>query len=260
MIEILKITILGIIQGLTEFLPVSSSGHLVFFQNILDINNQGVLTEIVLHLGTLLAILIYFRQDIIKIISGIIHKEKEEINLAGFIILATIPAVFIGLSFEDKIEGLFTIETISVTFFITTLFLFATKFLKENKMMRMVWWIALLIGFAQAFAILPGISRSGATIAMAMFIGIQRNEAARFSFLLAIPVLFGAGLLKIIDISSLPQSEIIPLLFGFTASAISGYLVIQWLLSLISNKKFWIFSIYTGIMSILSFIIGQYNG
>jgi undecaprenyl-diphosphatase len=245
--------ILGIVQGLTEFLPVSSSGHLVLAQHILGVDESGVLLEVILHMGTLAAILVYFYDDLKQLLLEFIKGEKDAKNSVLFLIIATLPAVSAGLVLQDTIESTFTIAIVKWMFMITGLVVGGPYFFKTRPNREMVLMIAFCIGLAQTFAFLPGISRSGITISVALIMGIQHQKAAKFAFFMAIPVLFGAGLLQAISIE--PQSNILstPLIVGFISSAVTGYLVISWLLDVISRGKFYLFSLYCFVVSFLAF-------
>ena len=245
--------ILGIVQGLTEFLPVSSSGHLVLAQHILGVDEAGVLLEVILHMGTLAAILVYFYDDLKRLLLEFKKGEKDAKNSVIFLIIATLPAVCAGLVLQDTIESTFTIAIVKWMFMITGLVVGGTYFFKNQPKREMVLMIAFCIGLAQTFALLPGISRSGITISVALIMGIQHQKAAKFAFFMAIPVLLGAGLLQAISIE--PQSNILstPLIVGFISSAVTGYLVISWLLDVISRGKFYLFSLYCFVVSILTF-------
>ena len=247
--------ILGIVQGLTEFLPVSSSGHLVLAQHILGINEAGVLLEVILHMGTLAAILLYFCNDLKQLVVDFFNGEQDAQNYVIYLAIATIPAVCAGLIFKDIIESTFTLSIVKWMFMITGIIVGSTYFSKNRPQREMVLIIAFCIGIAQSFALLPGISRSGITISLALIIGIQHKEAAKFAFFMAIPVLFGAGLLQVISIEH--QVNILrgPLMVGFISSAITGYLVISWLLDVISRGKFYWFSLYSFAVSLLAFIL-----
>ena len=191
--DILKVIILGIVQGLTEFLPVSSSGHLVLAAELLNFHEEGVAFEVFVHLGTLLSVLIVFRNDVFKMIkapfqflsSRFEYKETKQYLLWDlYIIVGTIPAAIIGLSFKSKIEAAFSnILLVIVMLAITGTILLISRFMpKKNQEMTLLK--SLLIGVSQAFAILPGISRSGSTIVTGIFLGIDKEKAARFSFLM----------------------------------------------------------------------------
>jgi len=178
---------------------------------------------------------------------------KNKIVFVLFLIIATLPAVCAGLILQDTIESTFTIAIVKWMFMITGLVVGGTYFFKNRPNREMVLMIAFCIGLAQTFALLPGISRSGITISVALIMGIQHQKAAKFAFFMAIPVLFGAGLLQAISIE--PQSNILytPLIVGFISSAVTGYLVISWLLDVISRGKFYLFSLYCFVVSFLAF-------
>jgi len=245
--------ILGIVQGLTEFLPVSSSGHLVLAQHILGVDEAGVLLEVILHMGTLAAILVYFYDDLKQLRLEFIKGEKDAKNSVLFLIIATLPAVCAGLVLQDTIESTFTIAIVKWMFMITGLVVGGAYFFKNRPNREMVLMIAFCIGLAQTFALLPGISRSGITISVALIMGIQHQKAAKFAFFMAIPVLFGAGLLQAISIEPQINISSTPLIVGFISSAVTGYLVISWLLDVISRGKFYLFSLYCFVVSFLAF-------
>ena len=245
--------ILGIVQGLTEFLPVSSSGHLVLAQHILGVDEAGVLLEVILHMGTLAAILVYFFDDLKQLLFEFIKGEKDAKNSVLLLIIATLPAVCAGLVFQDTIESTFTIAIVKWMFIITGLVVGGTYFFKNQSKREMVLMIAFCIGLAQTFALLPGISRSGITISVALIMGIQHQKAAKFAFFMAIPVLLGAGLLQVVSFEPQINFSSTPLIVGFISSAVTGYLVISWLLDVISRGKFYLFSLYCFVVSILAF-------
>ena len=192
--------ILGIIQGLTEFLPISSSGHLEIASFILKTEqSQNLVFTVLVHIATAISIIYVFRDDIFKIIKGVFNFKSKEIDTVLKIIVSSIPVGIIGILFEDRVESFFTGNIILVgsMLLITSLLLFFTYFSKEEG--RSVSFVdALIIGFAQAFAILPGISRSGATISAAIFLKINKQEATKFSFLMVLVPIFGILILKII--------------------------------------------------------------
>ncbi len=245
--------ILGIVQGLTEFLPVSSSGHLVLVQQLLGVNEPGVLLEVILHMGTLAAILFYFYDDLKHLVVDFFKGNKNAKNYILFLVIATIPVVCAGLVLKDTIESTFTVSIVKWMLMITGLVVGSTYFFKNRPKREMVLMIAFSIGLAQTFALLPGISRSGVTISIALILGIQHSQAAKFAFYMAIPVLFGAGVLQIISIEPQINFSITPLIVGFISSIITGYLVISWLLDVISRGKFYMFSLYCFIVSFLAF-------
>jgi undecaprenyl-diphosphatase len=195
---------LGIVQGLTEFLPVSSSGHLVFFQSLFGLEEPLIFFDVMLHLGTLLAVVIYFRKDICEIVQGLgavlkkRHKNPPQVKLFLLIVLASIPTGLMGILFKDWFESFFSKpKWVGGMLLITGSVLWLTRWAKkEGKPLgRMRWFDAILIGIAQGIAIIPGISRSGATISVGLFCGLDRELSGKFSFLLSIPAILGATLL-----------------------------------------------------------------
>lgn len=252
---IFEAALLGIIQGLTEFLPISSSGHLVIGQKLLGISVSGNAFEVVVHLGTLVSVLIVFWHDIWKLIISLKSQTTQKYILA--ILMGTIPAVIIGLLFKDVITEAFeNIRVVSITLLITGIILLTTKFIK-TKLKDISVSSGLLIGFAQALAIVPGISRSGVTISTGMYLGIAPEKAAKFSFLLAIPAIVGAGLLTGLDMlesteSLLPWSVLI---VGFFSSLIIGWISLKWLLQLIKSGKFHWFGVYCILVGLLTWIL-----
>jgi len=248
--EIIKVIILGIIQGITEFLPVSSSGHLVLFQHLLDV--EGALTlDVFLHFGTLLAVVIVYLDDI----KGIITFRDEYRKLTIYIILGSVPAGVIGILFEDLFERLFsTVTVVGFMLLLTGLLLWLSDRVgkEERDLKEMNLSDAVVIGFAQAFAIIPGISRSGSTIVGGLFKGLNRKLAAKYSFLLSIPVIAGATLLKVKDIvSGGLDADLLQLAVGTCSSLISGYFAIKLLLKLIDQEKLSLFAYYRWGLGIL---------
>ena len=240
---LLEAIILGIIQGLTEFLPISSSGHLVLGQYVLDVKLKGNSFEIVTHLGTLVSVLCIFWKEILSLILDITDKNNRKYIF--YLILGTIPAVIIGFGAKSYISELFeSVQLVSIALMVTGLILFFSKKVKNNSL-PIDAKKALLIGITQAIAIIPGISRSGITICTALALGMSGKNAAKFSFLLAIPAISGAGLLLALD----PQLDItfIPLtslIMAFMSSFIVGYICLKWLLSLLESGKFYFFGYY----------------
>lgn len=270
MSETLKAVILGIVQGLSEFLPISSSGHLVLFSEILDFNGSGLAFEVFVHFGTLLAVLVVFRKDIIQMLrylpgvfgllkNGMVMRSKEDEYRAMslYVIIGTIPVVLIGLSLKDAVAQLFDSPVlVLISLFITGIVMWSSRYPIENRHF-MGTTQAILIGFAQAFAIIPGISRSGSTIVTALWLGVNRETAARFSFLLSIPVILGATILQFKDLLDSPPSsdEINNLVIGTVAAAISGYFAIIWLLELIRKQKLEWFGVYCAAVSIIGLVV-----
>ncbi len=247
--------ILGIVQGLTEFLPISSSGHLVLGQQLLHINAPGNLLEVVLHVGSLFSILVVFYKDIFSLLKSL-NDPKTRLYI-GAILVGTIPAVIVGLGFKDQIEHIFdSVTFVSINLCITGLLLWLTRYMQREEN-TITMKSGLMIGIAQACAILPGISRSGSTIALAMYLKISQEEAAKFSFLLAIPALVGAGLLTALDGVNDPiaRAEIFPLMTGFMSSFIIGWISLKWLLRVLQRGHFHWFGIYCFIIGIITLIV-----
>ena len=253
--EIIKVIILGIVQGFTEFLPISSSGHLVLAAEILNYTEEGIAFEVFVHFGTLLSVLIVFRNEIIKMISAPyrvwVRKEndseiKEFLNWDFYVIIGTLPAAIIGLLFKDEIESLFSsIFLVLIMLTITGSVMFVSQFIK-NRNIKLNINRSLLIGIAQACAILPGISRSGSTIVTGMALGIDREKAAKFSFILSIPAILGATVLKVNDLmaSQTTNIELMNLIIGTVISCISGYIAILWLLDFVKKGRLQWFGYY----------------
>ena len=252
--DLIDSILLGIVQGFTEFLPISSSGHLVLCQHFLGMENSGILLEVVLHLGTLLSIILFYRKDIFHLLQGIFRGDPNSLQYIFMVVVATIPAVVAGLLFRTQIESLFLPKFVAYMMLITGCVLISTKYASESTK-TITLNIAILIGCVQVFAMLPGISRSGMTISLALFLGIHRWDAAKFSFYLAIPVLLGAGILQLGDVGEVPIYAW-PLFLGFLSSFISGYVVIKWLIKIISNQNFWKFSFYCIGVGLLFILVG----
>jgi undecaprenyl-diphosphatase len=245
--------ILGSIQGVTEFLPISSSGHLVIIQSILGVNLPGNDFEILVHLGTLGSILYVFQSDILEILRSL--KKKSTRLFIVLIILGTLPAIFIGLNFKDQIALLFeNITNVSVALIFTGIVLILTFFL-ERKDLENNFSKAFLIGVFQSIAIIPGISRSGMTISIAMLLGLSPKKAAKFSFMLAIPAISGAGILTALDTSNgflLPYQV---LFGGFISSFLVGILSLNILLKLLKAGKFHFFGVYCILIGLLTLVL-----
>ncbi len=252
--SVIEAIILGIVQGVTEFLPISSSGHLVVAQHLIGIQPPGVLVEVVLHLGTLGAVIIYYRQDIVKLITGIFKGAESAWKLFIQLSAATLPAAIIGVFANNLITDSYSIQLVPWTFFTTAVIIASTYLFREKDAGKFTLVAAIIIGCAQVFALLPGISRSGITLATAIFLGLNRTSAARFVFLMAIPVLLGAGVLQYFQFSQSDQSlALFPLSVGFISALLSGLLVMRWLIAVISKGRFYLFSLYCLGISILAF-------
>jgi len=254
--------VLGIVQGLTEFLPISSSGHLAIAEGLLGLPPGDLTYEVILHLATLVAVCLVFRRRLWKMVRAVfrarirIHKgrlriDDENLRLFLLILLATIPAAVIGYLLEDIVEQVFaSIQAAALGLLVTGAVLFGTKFPKPQDR-PLNWRRATAIGLAQAVAILPGISRSGATIGVGIYSGLRKDRAAEFSFLLSIPVILGAGLLKLKNLPPSGRSDILlPLAAGGLAALICGLLAIKWLLALIKKRRLDYFAYYCWLLGI----------
>ena len=245
---------LGILQALGEFLPISSSAHLALFPFFSGGVYQGLTYDVALHLATLIAVCAYFWKDLLKLtINGLSRPKSEEGRQFWYIGLATIPAALAGYFLQDAAENVFRSPLmIAVMLMLFALFLFlADKYNAKLKSYKTVFPLAamMLIGCAQALAIMPGVSRSGATITAALLLGFSRAAGARISFLLSIPIIAGAAVLKLKDIS---LSEIdAPFMAGFFAAMIGGWLVIKFLMKYIQSHSFDVFVYYRWILGIV---------
>ena len=249
----LQALILGIIQGFTEFLPISSSGHLVLGQAILGIEQPGNEFEILVHLGTLASVLVVFLDDIKSLLLSLTSKKTQSFII--FVLVGSIPTVGIGLGFKDILEALFdNIASVSGALIFTGLILYCSSFVKQGDKEHSIV-TSILIGCAQAVAIIPGVSRSGMTICAALFLGLSPKEAARFSFLLAIPAISGAGFLTVLDVSGgfqLPLSvSIVALVSSFSVGVVS----LKWLLGCLEQGKFHYFGIYCLAVGLITLVI-----
>ncbi len=250
--DIWNALILGIIQGLTEFLPVSSSGHLELGRAILGTSwspSSNMMFTVTVHGATALATVVTFQKDIRQIFHGVLRGEIEESRFAKAMALSMIPAAIVGLFFNDVIEMLFdgNVFMVAVMLIITGLLLFlADRAKKTHK--KVTYADALVVGLSQAIAILPGISRSGATISTSVLLGIDREQAARFSFLMVVPLIFGKMAMDILNLFSLPQTgqdqHLIPLLVGFVAAFITGLWACKLMITLVKRARLSGFAIY----------------
>jgi undecaprenyl-diphosphatase len=265
--DIIQAIVLGIVQGLTEFIPVSSSGHLVIVPWLLGWGHQSLLFDTILHWGTLLSIVAVFWRDLwaifVATLASMVRGSLVDPNarLGWFIVVGSIPAAVMGLLFKDFFEALFNSPlTVGLCMLCTAAILAGSEQLAKrgiacDDLTTMHWRQAILIGLAQAIALAPGISRSGSTMATGLATGIRRDEAARFSFLLGAPVFFGAALLQLIDTLEVAPGDVtaqLPaLLVGMAVSTVVGYLVIRWLLAYLRGHSLYIFAIYCLVMGLL---------
>jgi len=264
--------ILGIIQGLTEFLPISSSGHLVIFQHLIELRNPGLLLDISLHVGTLLAVLIFFRGEITAMITESIgfarrvFREKKPIGeiqqaphaaLTFWILVGTIPTALLGAIFNLFFQKMFA-STFLVGFMlmVTGAILGASRLIPDYSTKRrgVDFISAIAVGLAQGAAIIPGISRSGATIVCGLFCGLNRDMAGRFSFLLAIPAIIGASVLKL-DMVEMAEIGFIPLLAGILVSFSVGLIALKITMGMLRKGKLYYFSPYCFLAGIVALFI-----
>ena len=240
--DMLEIIILGIIQGITEFLPISSSGHLVIAQNILGIKSPGNTLEVLFHFGTLMSVVYVFIEDIKQIF--LTMNEKNNQLFIFYIIVATLPAIFAGLLLKDYFLRIFdNVHLVGLALCSTGFLLILSKRFKNNQK-EIAFSSSILVGIAQAIAIIPGISRSGSTISMCMYLGIPPKEAARFSFLLSIPVILGASILGFLEIESNNTINNLTLAVAITTSFITGVLALKILLKILEAGIFHLFGFY----------------
>ncbi len=270
--------LLGLLQGLAEFLPVSSSGHLVLGKSLLGLKDAGMFFDIMLHAGTLLSIFVIFREKIWNIIKGCALRDKAQLKEAGYIVLASIPTAIIGLGFKDQIESLFeNPRFVCGALLFTGTLLFASKWAKtganhpEEPGKAMNWWRALITGTVQGIACIPGISRSGSTISAMLFMGTNRKYAGEFSFLMSIPAVGGAALLDLVKwikcqtFNPVEKPEMIvkcatsgsftpELLVGMAVAFVAGIFALKWLMNFVQKGKFHYFAYYLWAAGILGLV------
>jgi undecaprenyl-diphosphatase len=265
--DIIQAIIIGLVQGLTEFLPVSSSAHLIFAQQALGVADVGLAFDVLLHVGTLVAVIVYFFNDIVNMIKGFLLslvdlkngnfmgelKKDPYKKLAWLTILATIPIGIVGVLFNDIVESMFMGLTVpAFLLLITGCLLYVSQRMNTGRIdvRNITLKEALIMGCGQALAILPGLSRSGTTIAAGLFAGLDKEFAAKFSFILSIPAILGAAVFQIKDLSG-GSVEIGACIAGFIVAAISGYLAISFLLKIVREKSLDIFAYYCWIVGII---------
>lgn len=265
MIEYLKMIFLAVVQGLTEFLPISSSGHLVLAQHFVSFDTMsGLGVELLLHAGTLVAVLYYYRAMIAELIRGFLRKEMPALVFVFAATLSMIPAVVIGLIFEEELDAAAESPIFVCSgLIITGCLLLATRLWAHTRERVVSPLRGLAMGVAQAIAMLPGISRSGSTIAVARFLGVRPDLAAAFSFLMVVPVIIGGNLLHIVKMFKDPAESAFAGLtpglavVGFVVAAIVGYASVAWMVRLLNRRHFWRFGFYClalGIAGLIHFI------
>ena len=252
---------LGLVQGLTEFLPVSSSGHLVLAGRVLHLTMSGVAFEIWLHVATLTAVVAALWRDIAGILRGILPGARPEAarrawTLTGAIVLGTLPAVAVGLLAKDAIEAAFTsVRMVGIDLLLTAVILSLSR-LRRPGDAPLTLRRGFLIGVAQAVAILPGVSRSGSTLAAGSLLGLRGAEAARFSFLLSLPAILGAAVLDAKEVNALGQGEPLVLAVGFVTAAVSGYFAIRVMWRVMERGRLALFAPYCAILGIAAILLG----
>jgi len=239
--------LLGVVQGGTEFLPVSSSGHLVIGQSLLGIELPGVFFEVAVHVATLVSILLVYRSRIARLVGGVASGRREAWSYVGLLALATLPAVLAGIFLRGPIEGLFEAPSVvGIALLVTGSLLWSTRwFLDREEWKPVVVGTALAMGIAQSLAIVPGISRSGTTVVVALWLGVEPREAAAFSFLMAVPAIAGAGMLQAFDAGAAP-SGVSPgvLTLGGIAAGVTGVAAIRTFVAVLQRRAFHHFGPY----------------
>lgn len=263
---LLQSFLLGIIQGLTEFIPVSSTAHLLIAQNLMGISaNDAVFSFLILvQWGTLISLFIYFWEDLFNLVKAFFAKpfSSEENSLTWHIIIATIPALLVGYLLKDTLEKLFTTPLLaaSIRLFAAAILLSLAEWLGKRKryLGEMTKSDALIVGLFQVFAVFPGASRSGSTISGGMLRGFTREAAAKFAFLMSIPVMLAAGAYESLDLLKMPGlAEFIPiLLVGFITAAFVGWLAIRWLMDYLNKHSLYAFAVYCALVGAI--VLGFY--
>ncbi len=265
--DLFRAVVLGVVQGATEYLPVSSSGHLVLVPLWLGFQKGSFAFDVLVQLGTLLAVLIYFFRDLVDVtrhvVRGLIERKPfgtPEARFGWFVVVATIPAGVIGILLKDVFEEAFSSPRAAMGFLLlTAALLFAAEMFgkraRSDKVMTMP--DAVVIGFAQALALFPGVSRSGSTISAAMLMGLDRESAARFSFVMSIPVMLGAGLLTIKDLVERPgalDAEGPIIAVGFVVSTVTGLAAIKWFLGYVKSRSLMWFAAYCAVVGVVGLL------
>ncbi|WP_053220373.1 undecaprenyl-diphosphate phosphatase [Virgibacillus senegalensis] len=262
---LVKYIVLGLFQGFTEPIPISSSGHLVLLRNLFQLDIHGLSFEILVNAGSLIAVLLIYKNDILRLIQNgfryLFTKQpdtRDDFNFILYLIVGTVPAGVIGILFEDQIERVFSIpQMVGITLIVTGIALWIIRNIKGYKNDGEISFKdAIIVGFAQAVALIPGISRSGATIVAAMLLGMHKETALRYSFLLYIPVSLGTLLLGVEDIISDEQFStlFIPYLLAFMASIVATYYSLRWFMNIMAKGNLKYFSFYCFIVGILAFL------
>ncbi|MDQ3004467.1 MAG: undecaprenyl-diphosphatase UppP [Chloroflexota bacterium] len=257
--------LLGIIQGLTEFIPVSSTAHLLIGQRLLGLPADDAMFSflVIVQLGTLISVFAFYWKDLLAIAKATLdfRRSTPERNLGIYIVVATIPALLAGYILKDAVEALFKQPMLqaSIRLFSAAVLLTLAEMLtrKSRNLYSMTWLDALVVGLFQIIAVFPGASRSGTTISAGMFRGFDRPSAARFAFLMSVPVLLAAGGYEMLDVLTMPNlSEFLPLLaVGFITAAIVGWFAIKWLIDYLSKGSLYVFAAYCAVVGAIVFFM-----
>lgn len=253
----LEALVLGLVQGLTEFLPVSSSGHLVLVQAAFGVAQKGIVFEVVLHIATLGSVLIFYRRRVAELVLGAVRGDPDAWRYGLKLVVATLPAVVVVLLFGDLLEAQFESPTsAAVCLLVTGGILWTTRAtLPKARAQEPGWGAALLIGCAQAFAILPGISRSGSTVAAALALGVAPTAAAEFSFLMSVIAIVGAAVRMAPELGSVAPGEVGALLLGGVTALVSGVAAIWAFIRLLRSRGFHRFAWYTWALGLLALVL-----
>jgi undecaprenyl-diphosphatase len=261
-------TILGIIQGLTEFIPVSSTAHLLIGQQLLGIpaNNAMFSFLVIIQLGTVVSLIVFYWRDLLELIQAFFSKPflTQENRLAWYVVIATIPALIAGFLLKDAVESLFKkpILEASIRLFSASILLAGAESLtrKDRALDSMTWLDSLIVGLFQIIAVFPGASRSGSTISGGMFRGFDRPAAARFAFLMSVPVLLAAGGYQTLDLIKMPDvGQFLPLLaLGFGVAAVVGWFAIKWLIDYLSTHSLYVFAAYCAVVGLICLVFSLF--
>jgi undecaprenyl-diphosphatase len=255
--------ILGILQGLTEFLPISSSGHIELGSALLNVQTaNNLLFSVVVHAATCLSTVVIFRKDLLKLITDFFQLDKDAVYYLAALIISAIPVGIIGLTYDQEIENFFSGQLLLVGFMLlVTGLLLAMTYYAPPRTGKVTLGRALLIGLSQALAILPGISRSGATISTALLLGIDKEKAARFSFLMVLMPILGGSALKLADYLQAPEmSDHITtgvLLIGFLSAFVTGLLACKWMISIVKKGKLIYFAFYCFLVGSITILLSM---
>lgn len=271
--DLVEAAVLGVVQGVTEYLPVSSSGHLVLVPWLLGWEKAPFVFDVLVQMGTLFGLIVYYWRDLLDVakamLRGIVDKAPfatKDARYGWYVGLATIPAAVCGLLFEDVVESMFTSARVAMFFLLLTgvLLVLGERFgSRRREGSSLTAKDAVVIGAFQALALFPGVSRSGSTIAGGMLLGLDRPGAARFSFLMSIPVMVGAGVLASRKLFASPEVLVelgLPVAVGFLTAAVSGYFVIRWFLGFLRMRSLYWFAGYVILVAVLGLVFGQWDG